>query len=138
MFKVPKKNDKPVFIISVAAELCEMHPQTLRMYERKGLVCPKRAKHRRLYSEADIERLRLIQSLTQDEGVNLAGVKMIIDMRAELEEAMATVKALESNLERMRSEMLAKFEIAMKRNSVQLEKVVGGALIRFEPRKDRH
>ena len=67
--------DRPLYMISVAAELAGMHPQTLRIYERKQLIQPKRsAGNTRLYSDADIERLRLIQQLTQEEGVNLAGV----------------------------------------------------------------
>lgn len=72
---------EPLYLIGVAARLCEMHPQTLRMYERLGLVQPARiGMKNRLYSEADIERLRQIQRLTQDMGVNLAGVEIILDL----------------------------------------------------------
>lgn len=78
--------DRPVYMISVAAELAGVHPQTLRIYERKALVCPKRsAGNTRLYSEADVERLRYIQHLTQAEGVNLAGVIRIIELQREVE-----------------------------------------------------
>ena len=77
---------EPVYVISVAAKLCEMHPQTLRAYERQGLVRPQRSdSHNRLYSEADIERLRQIQRLTRDLGVNLAGVEVILDLLDRME-----------------------------------------------------
>lgn len=73
--------DKPLYMISVAADLTGMHPQTLRVYEQKGLVTPGRSRgNTRLYSQADIERLGLINKLT-DEGINLAGVVRILDMR---------------------------------------------------------
>ena len=73
--------EKPLFMISVAAELCGMHPQTLRVYEQKGLVTPGRSRgNTRLYSQADIERITLINQLT-DEGINLAGVVRILDLQ---------------------------------------------------------
>ncbi|MER3554960.1 MAG: MerR family transcriptional regulator [Meiothermus sp.] len=79
------KKDRPVYIISVAAELVDMHPQTLRLYERKGLIQPKRSGGKtRLYSERDVEKLREIRRLTQEMGVNLAGVEEIIRLRDEL------------------------------------------------------
>src|SRR5262245_52579702 len=81
-----RAHERAVYVISVAAELAGVHPQTLRIYERKGLLSPQRtAGNTRRYSERDIERLRAIQELTQDEGVNLAGVRLIMDMQAELE-----------------------------------------------------
>ena len=79
-------NERPLYIISVAAELVNMHPQTLRLYERRGLVAPKRQGKNRLYSQADIERLMYIQRLTQELGINLAGVEKIIRLQNELEE----------------------------------------------------
>lgn len=78
--------DRPVYIISVAAELVNMHPQTLRFYERRGLVVPKRQGKNRLYSQRDIQRLIDIQKLTQELGINLAGVEMITRLQLELEE----------------------------------------------------
>ena len=82
--------ERPVYVISVAAELVEMHPQTLRLYERKGLIRPKRSAGKtRLYSERDIERLREIRRLTQELGVNLAGVEEIMRLREELESLRA-------------------------------------------------
>ena len=79
-------HDRAVYIISVAAELAGVHPQTLRIYERKGLLRPARTKgNTRRYSQRDIDQLRTIQELTHDAGVNLAGVKMIVEMQAQLE-----------------------------------------------------
>lgn len=77
--------DRPVYIISVAAQLVNMHPQTLRLYERRGLVVPKRQGKNRLYSQRDIERLIYIQKLTQELGINLAGVEMITRLQEELD-----------------------------------------------------
>ena len=77
--------DRPRYMISVAAELVGMHPQTLRIYEQKGLVRPQRtAGNTRLYSDADVERLRLIQRLTTELGLNLAGVERVLHMEDEL------------------------------------------------------
>jgi MerR family transcriptional regulator/heat shock protein HspR len=78
--------DKPLYVISVAAELVDMHPQTLRLYERKGLIEPSRSAGKtRLYSQRDIEHLREIRRLTQELGVNLAGVEEIIKLRKRLD-----------------------------------------------------
>lgn len=79
--------DRPLYVISVAAELVDMHPQTLRLYERKGLIEPSRSAGKtRLYSQRDIERLREIRRLTQELGVNLAGVEEIIRLRNRLDD----------------------------------------------------
>lgn len=92
--------NKPLYMISVAAELTGMHPQTLRVYEQKGLVNPGRSRgNTRLYSQADIDRLNLISKLT-DEGINLAGVVRILDMR---EQTMQLKDELESMRDQMRS-----------------------------------
>jgi MerR family transcriptional regulator/heat shock protein HspR len=94
-----RREDHAVYIISVAAELAGVHPQTLRIYERKGLVRPQRTSgNTRRYSDRDIELLREIQDLTQDRGVNLAGVKMIIEMQAELESLRRKTEELEKEL----------------------------------------
>lgn len=87
-------DDRPLYVISVAAELVCMHPQTLRLYERKGLIMPKRQGKNRLYSQRDIERLRFIQKLTQEQGINLAGVEMITRLQQELEELRQLVEKL--------------------------------------------
>ena len=86
-----------VFMISVAAELAEMHPQTLRMYEARGLIEPKRSpKGTRLYSQEDVERLRRIQEMTSELGLNLAGVERVLEMEEKLERAQRRVEALEA------------------------------------------
>ncbi|GIV17268.1 MAG: hypothetical protein KatS3mg022_2703 [Armatimonadota bacterium] len=93
---------EPVYLISVAARLCDMHPQTLRMYERMGLIRPKRINQKnRLYSEADIERLRQIQRLTRDLGVNLAGVEIILDLLDKVERLQQEIETLHAQMERM-------------------------------------
>jgi MerR family transcriptional regulator, heat shock protein HspR len=91
--------DRPRYMISVAAELVGMHPQTLRMYETKGLVRPQRTPGgTRLYSEADIERLRIVQRLTSELGLNLAGVELVLRMEDELRKAHAQVERLQQQL----------------------------------------
>ena len=85
-------HDAPVFVISVAAHLAGMHPQTLRTYDRMGLVSPRRtAKRGRRYSAHDIARLRLIQRLSQDEGINLEGIRRILRMQDEIDELRVRV-----------------------------------------------
>jgi len=97
-------DDRAVYIISVAAELAGVHPQTLRIYERKGLLRPKRTQgNTRRYSDADVELLRAIQSLTQNEGVNLAGVKRIMELRAQMEEMRRRVEELQEQLAHRRA-----------------------------------
>ena len=90
------EQERPRYMISVAAELVGMHPQTLRIYESKGLVRPRRTPgNTRLYSEADLERLRLIQRLTTELGLNLAGVETVIRLEDELGKARARLERLE-------------------------------------------
>ena len=92
-------DERPRYMISVAAELVGMHPQTLRMYEQKGLVQPKRtAGNTRLYSEADLERLRLIQKLTGDLGLNLAGVEAVLGLEEQLRRMQARMERLEREM----------------------------------------
>ncbi|HSC49151.1 MAG TPA: helix-turn-helix transcriptional regulator [Gaiellaceae bacterium] len=92
-------DDRPRYMISVAAELVGMHPQTLRMYEQKGLVQPQRtAGNTRLYSEADLERLRLIQRLTTQLGLNLAGVEAVLDLEEQLQRMHARLERLEREM----------------------------------------
>ena len=125
--------ERGVFMISVAAELAAMHPQTLRMYEARGLITPKRSpKNTRLYSQADVELLRRIQRMTSEEGLNLAGVETVLE--------------LEQRLERMRIEMArmrkraAQIESTMTQELERLRKSVGGELVpygAYEPEKLR-
>jgi len=94
-------SDRPIYMISVAAELLVMHPQTLRMYETKGLVRPQRTPGgTRLYSEADIERLRIVQRLTSELGLNLAGVELVLRLEDELRKAHLQVERLQQQLRR--------------------------------------
>jgi MerR family transcriptional regulator/heat shock protein HspR len=93
------EDERAVYIISVAAELAGVHPQTLRIYERKGLVAPKRtAGNTRRYSDRDIRLLRQIQDLTQESGINLAGVKRIIELQAQLEALRTQTHELQEQL----------------------------------------
>jgi MerR family transcriptional regulator/heat shock protein HspR len=98
-----EREDRAVYIISVAAELAGVHPQTLRIYERKGLVRPARTSgNTRRYSDRDIERLRMIQQLTQEEGINLAGVRMIVELERQIEQMRAEVERMQRDLARAR------------------------------------
>jgi MerR family transcriptional regulator/heat shock protein HspR len=134
---------RAVFMISVAAELAEMHPQTLRMYEARGLITPKRSpKNTRLYSYEDVERLRRIQQMTADEGLNLAGVETVLTLERELENARAEVQRMReraaelerqmtSELERVRRSLRAEivpygaYETSAKRTSIPIERPDG-------------
>ncbi len=100
MTETGRNRYEPVYLISVAARLCDMHPQTLRLYERLGLVAPQRVNSKnRMYSEYDIERLQQIQRLTRDLGVNLAGVEVILDLLDRVERLQTEVDALRDSLE---------------------------------------
>jgi MerR family transcriptional regulator, heat shock protein HspR len=92
-------DDRPRYMISVAADLVGMHPQTLRIYEQRGLVLPKRtAGNTRLYSELDIERLRLIQQLTTEVGLNLVGVERVLRLEDELQQMKRRVARMENEM----------------------------------------
>ena len=92
-------DDRPRYMISVAADLVGMHPQTLRIYESKGLIRPKRtAGNTRLYSEADLERLRAIQQLTNELGLNLAGVEHVLRLRDELVRTRRLLDRMEAQM----------------------------------------
>jgi MerR family transcriptional regulator, heat shock protein HspR len=98
--------ERGVFMISVAAELAGMHPQTLRIYEARGLITPKRSpKQTRLYSRADVELLRRIQALTSELGMNLAGVERVFEMEREMERMRSRMRTLERRAERMQREL---------------------------------
>jgi MerR family transcriptional regulator/heat shock protein HspR len=108
--------ERGVFMISVAAELAEMHPQTLRMYEARGLITPKRSpKNTRLYSQADVERLRRIQQMTNERGLNLAGVETVLEMEARVERMRAEMSRMRkraAEMEQRMNEELAKLRAA--------------------------
>ena len=105
------EHTRGVFMISVAAELADMHPQTLRMYEQRGLITPQRSpKGTRLYSQADVERLRRIQQMTAELGMNLAGVERVLEMEEQLERMGRRVEQLERRAERLQREMETQLE----------------------------
>ena len=96
--KATFSEEQGVFMISVAAELAEMHPQTLRMYEQRGLIAPKRSpKNTRLYSQRDVERLRRIQQMTA-EGLNLAGVETVLALEGQVQKLRADVSRLRKRI----------------------------------------
>jgi MerR family transcriptional regulator, heat shock protein HspR len=123
--------ERGVFMISVAAELADMHPQTLRMYEARGLITPKRSpKNTRLYSQADVERLRRIQRMTSEEGLNLAGVETVLELEQRVER-------MRSDIARMRKQA-AEMEKQMSEELERLRKSLGGELVpygAYEPEK---
>ena len=99
--RVVVEQERGVFMISVAAELAEMHPQTLRMYEQRGLIAPKRSpKNTRLYSQRDVERLRRIQQMTA-EGLNLAGVETVLALEAQVQRLRAEGERLRKRVEEL-------------------------------------
>jgi MerR family transcriptional regulator/heat shock protein HspR len=117
-------NDRGVFMISVAAELAEMHPQTLRMYEARGLIEPKRSpKGTRLYSQDDVERLRRIQEMTSEWGMNLAGVERVLELEEKLTRMQRKVDALEARANALAAEISQLEEV---RRSVKAE------IVRYE------
>ena len=94
--RIEVATDRGVFMISVAAELANMHPQTLRMYEARGLIEPKRSpKGTRLYSQEDVDKLRRIQEMTAQLGLNLAGVERVLDLESEIESMQQRIEAIE-------------------------------------------
>ena len=131
--RIEVDSERGVFMISVAAELAEMHPQTLRMYEARGLIEPKRSpKGTRLYSHADVERLKRIQEMTAELGMNLAGVERVL----ELEQQMASMQRKLAGLERRATELKAEVQrLEALRRELRAEIVPyvrGGAIVRFE------
>ncbi len=120
-----------VFMISVAAELADMHPQTLRMYEARGLITPKRSpKNTRLYSFEDVERLRRIQQMTAEEGLNLAGVETVLDLEGQLERARGELGRMRERAAELERRMLD--EIERVKRSFRAEIVPYGA---YDPRE---
>jgi MerR family transcriptional regulator, heat shock protein HspR len=124
--------DRGVFMISVAAELAQMHPQTLRIYEARGLIEPKRSpKGTRLYSQEDVQRLRRIQEMTAELGLNLAGVERVLDLEEKIETLHARLQELENVA--LQAETRLAEELELLRRSYRAELTVpyrGGALVR--------
>lgn len=131
--RIEVSSDRGVFMISVAAELADMHPQTLRMYEQRGLIEPKRSpKGTRLYSHEDVERLRRIQQMTAELGLNLAGVEKVLELEAQLERTRKRVAALERRRDELQTEIAALEgrREQVRAELVRYEKGTGSALVR--------
>lgn len=139
----PDDYDTPVYVISIAAELADMHPQTLRAYERKGLIEPARTEgNTRRYSRRDIDRLRFIQTLTQDEGLNLAGVKVVLDMGEQLQRARTRIGELEDMVRHLAARLQDDVEAAHKSHRFEVVPAPGRDLevhsrLRRRPPADR-
>jgi MerR family transcriptional regulator/heat shock protein HspR len=119
-------SDRGVYMISVAAELAGMHPQTLRIYESRGLITPKRSpKNTRLYSQEDVDRLLRIQELTTELGMNLAGVEKVFELEREIDRLRRRMRMLERQAGRVQEELEA--ELKRVRRSVKRE------LVLYEP-----
>jgi MerR family transcriptional regulator, heat shock protein HspR len=120
------ERERGVFMISVAAELAGMHPQTLRIYETRGLITPKRSpKKTRLYSQADVEKLRRIQELTSELGMNLAGVERVFELEQEIERMRARMRTLERQARRLERELEEGIE--------RVHRSYRRELVRYEP-----
>jgi MerR family transcriptional regulator, heat shock protein HspR len=123
-------SDRGVFMISVAAELADMHPQTLRMYEARGLIEPKRSpKGTRLYSHEDVERLRRIQEMTAELGLNLAGVERVLELEAQLETMTRKIAALEKRAVELKTEV-ARLEALRRELRAEIVPYARGELVR--------
>jgi MerR family transcriptional regulator/heat shock protein HspR len=125
------EHDRGVFMISVAAELADMHPQTLRMYEARGLIEPQRSpKGTRLYSQDDVERLRRIQEMTTELGMNLAGVEKVLELETKLARLQAKIEALERRSESLEAEIEAR-EAEIERLE-EIRRSVKAEIVRYE------
>jgi len=125
--RVEVATDRGVFMISVAAELAEMHPQTLRTYEARGLIEPKRSpKGTRLYSQQDVEKLRRIQEMTAELGLNLAGVERVLDLEAELEATHRRIEELETQALHAQVELAEELEKVRRSFRAELVPYRGG------------
>ena len=120
--------DEPVYLISVVSKILNIHPQTLRQYEREGLIKPSRTEGKmRLYSQRDIDRLKLILSLVRDLGVNLAGVEIILQLKEEIEELQREIETLrkqQGQIPRNRSVVIRKenYQLVLVPNDEDLKK----------------
>jgi MerR family transcriptional regulator/heat shock protein HspR len=120
------QRDQGVYMISVAAELAGMHPQTLRIYEARGLITPKRSAGKtRLYSQQDVDRLRRIQELTSEMGMNLAGVEKVFELEEELERMRSRMARLQSKTDELEQEMADELE--------RVKRSFRAEIVRYEP-----
>jgi MerR family transcriptional regulator/heat shock protein HspR len=129
--RIEVSSDRGVFMISVAAELADMHPQTLRMYEARGLIEPQRSpKGTRLYSHKDVDRLRRIQEMTAELGMNLAGVERVFELEQQLDAMARKVASLERRAGQLGAEV-ARLEALRRELRAEIVPYVrGGALVR--------
>lgn len=124
----PKRQGQPdprrgVYMISVAAELAGMHPQTLRIYESRGLITPKRSPGKtRLYSQEDVEKLRRIQELTSQLGMNLAGVEKVFELEEELDKMRSRMERLQAKTQELEQEMADEIENVKRRYRAEIVK----------------
>lgn len=133
-----RADDDPVYVISVAAELAGMHPQTLRSYEKSGLIEPQRSSGNvRRYSDRDIERLKKIQRLTQEEGLNLAGVKMVLDLRETVRQMRRRADRLEQELDQMMDRLRDEVEAAHQSHRFELVPLQRGQIEIYRRRRTR-
>ncbi len=133
-----RPDDDPVYVISVAAELAGMHPQTLRSYEKSGLIEPQRSSGNvRRYSDRDIQQLKKIQRLTQEEGLNLAGVKMVLDLRETVREMRRRADRLEQELDQMMDRLRDEVEAAHQSHRFELVPLRRGQIEIYRRRRPR-
>jgi len=136
--------DRGVFMISVAAELADMHPQTLRMYEARGLIQPQRSpKNTRLYSQEDVERLQRIQEMTAEQGLNLAGVETVLELEERLDEMRSELRRMRERAAEMEQRMAGEIERARRSLGAELvpygayeSKLAGGRSVRIPVRRN--
>lgn len=120
------ERDQGVYMISVAAELAGMHPQTLRIYEARGLITPKRSAGKtRLYSQEDVDRLRRIQELTSELGMNLAGVEKVFELEEELETMRGRMARLQAKTDELEQEMADELE--------RVKRSFRAEIVKYEP-----
>jgi MerR family transcriptional regulator/heat shock protein HspR len=129
--RIEVSSDRGVFMISVAAELADMHPQTLRMYEARGLIEPKRSpKGTRLYSHSDVERLRRIQEMTAELGMNLAGVERVFELEVQLKSMARKLVSLEKRAAELNAEVQRLEALRSELRAEVVPYVRGGAIVR--------
>jgi len=129
--RVSVESGRGVFMISVAAELAQMHPQTLRVYEARGLIEPKRSpKGTRLYSQEDVDRLRRIQEMTTDLGLNLAGVERVLALEAQVDEMHARIEDLEVKALRVQVQLAEELEQVRRSFRAELVPYRSGEIVR--------
>ncbi len=128
--RIEMTSDRGVFMISIAAQLADMHPQTLRTYEARGLIEPTRSpKGTRLYSQEDVERLRRIQEMTAELGLNLAGVERVLNLEAEIEQMHARIEELELKALHAQVELAERLEEVRRSYRAELVPYRGGTEI---------